>query len=115
MGSGSLTHNLRDVFGSMRGRAGVGNAGYVDAFRGWIRQQLQAGDVEAILDYRRRAPDAARAHPTEEHFVGLPFALGAGRLEEGLEILDGGVDDEFLSMDAYVLGKLPTGAGAQAS
>ena len=115
MGSGSLTHNLRDVFGSMSGRAGVGDAGYVDAFRGWIRQQLQAGDVEAILDYRRRAPDAARAHPTEEHFVGLPFALGAGRLDEGLEILDGGVDDDFLSMDAYVLGKLPTGAGAHAS
>ena len=105
VGSGSLTHNLRDVFGSMSGRAGVGDAGYVDAFRGWIRQQLQAGDVEAILDYRRRAPDSARAHPTEEHFVGLPFALGAGRLEEGLEILDGGVD-------AYVLGKLPTGAQA---
>jgi len=115
VGSGSLTHNLRDVFGSMRGRAGVGDPGYVDAFRDWIRQQLQAGDVEAILDYRRRAPDAARAHPTEEHFVGLPFALGAGHLEEGLEILDGGVDDEFLSMDAYVLGKLPTGAGAQSS
>ena len=47
--------------------------------------------------------------------MGLPFALGAGHLEEGLEILDGGVDDEFLSMDAYVLGKLPTGAGAQSS
>ena len=115
VGSGSLTHNLRDVFGSMRGRAGVGDPGYVDAFRDWIRQQLQAGDVEAILDYRRRAPDAARAHPTEEHFVGLPFALGAGRLEEGLEILDGGVDDDFLSMDAYVLGKLPTGAQSSQS
>ncbi len=29
VGSGSLTHNLRDVFGSMSGRAGVGDAGYV--------------------------------------------------------------------------------------
>ena len=42
--------------------------------------------------------------------MGLSFALGAGRLEEGLEILDGGVDDDFLSMDAYVLGKLPNDA-----
>lgn len=113
VGSGSLTHNLRDVFGGRSGRAGVA-AGYVDAFAHWIRERLQAGDVEAILDYRRRAPDAARAHPTEEHFVGLPFALGAGRLEEGLEILDGGIDDGFLSMDAYVLGRLPTGQGADA-
>ena len=38
--------------------------------------------------------------PPRSDFVGLPFALGAGRLDEGLEILDGGVDDDFLSMDA---------------
>ena len=37
------------------------------------RQRLQA-----LLNYRREAPHAHRAHPTEDHFLPIFFALGAG-------------------------------------
>lgn len=40
---------------------------YVESFRSWMVERLSASDAEALLDYRRRAPHAARAHPTEEH------------------------------------------------
>jgi 4,5-DOPA dioxygenase extradiol len=30
-----------------------------------------------MLDYRAQAPHAERAHPTDEHFLTIYFALGA--------------------------------------
>jgi 4,5-DOPA dioxygenase extradiol len=32
---------------------------------------------DALVDYRRRAPFAAKNHPTEEHYFPLLVALGA--------------------------------------
>ena len=72
VGSGSMTHNLSEFFGGAREPAP-----YVLEFSRWIEQQLERGDLAALLDYRARAPHARRAHPTEEHFLPLFFALGA--------------------------------------
>ncbi len=36
-----------------------------------------AADRQALLDYRRQAPFAERAHPTDEHLLPLFFAMGA--------------------------------------
>ena len=71
VGSGSLTHNL----GEFRGPAS--EAPYVADFVRWIRQAVTARDLDALVDYRRRAPHAERAHPTEEHFLPLLVAVGA--------------------------------------
>ena len=37
-------------------------------------ERLAAHDTDALVAYRERAPDAARAHPTEEHFLPLLVA-----------------------------------------
>lgn len=72
--SGSMTHNLAEFFnGSTESTA------YVDAFSRWVEAALLRGDLPALLDYRAQAPQAQRAHPTEEHFLPLFFALGAAR------------------------------------
>ncbi len=42
-----------------------------------VAQHAEAGEVAALLDYRHQAPFAVRAHPTDEHFLPLFFALGA--------------------------------------
>ncbi|HEY0197669.1 MAG TPA: class III extradiol ring-cleavage dioxygenase, partial [Rhodanobacter sp.] len=74
IGSGSITHNLHD-FGA--GYSDERQAPYVRPFIKWIEQKLAAGDVDALLDYRRQAPFAERAHPTDEHLLPLFVALGA--------------------------------------
>jgi 4,5-DOPA dioxygenase extradiol len=93
IGSGGATHNLREYFYPAGGYRSY------EIFSGWLHETLLGGDREALLDYRRRAPEAARNHPTEEHFLPLFVALGAGgataeRLHHSF--------DRSLCMDAYI-------------
>ena len=101
VGSGSLTHNLYEFRGE---RADV--EPYVQAFAGWFRDQVAAGDLDALLDWQRHAPGALRAHPTDEHLVPLFVALGAaGDDWTRNRCLDGGVAYGMLSMDAFLFGR----------
>ncbi len=96
LGSGSLTHNLGDVrFDSAPA------SGYAVAFAAWIRERLRARDLPALIDYRRLAPHAARAHPTEEHLLPLLVALGASAPDDEFTTMDGGITYGALSMDSY--------------
>ncbi|MDO9314608.1 MAG: class III extradiol ring-cleavage dioxygenase [Burkholderiaceae bacterium] len=96
VGSGSLTHNL----GEFRGPAT--EAAYVADFVRWIRQAVTARDLDALVDYRRRAPHAQRAHPTEEHFLPLLVAVGAASETDRVEVIEGGTVYGMLSMESYV-------------
>ncbi|MBU6246713.1 MAG: dioxygenase [Xanthomonadaceae bacterium] len=101
IGSGSITHNLHDF---RAGHDADHEAPYVRPFIGWIEQRLAAGDTAALLDYRRQAPFAARAHPTDEHLLPLFVALGAAGDAARSQRLDAGVDLGFLAMDIYRFG-----------
>ena len=95
IGSGSLTHNLRDV----RMPQDAPPASYVPAFQQWYAGRLADHDLPALLDWQARAPGAAQAHPHDDHLMPLYVALGAGggratRLND--EISYGA-----LAMDAY--------------
>ena len=97
VGSGHMTHNLRDW---LRG-AGEPQP-YAQEFAEWVRERLDAHDLESLADYRERSPYGARAHPTDEHFLPLFFALGAARDDYKPERIFTGIDAGVLSMDAYV-------------
>lgn len=98
IGSGSMTHNLGEFFGGAREPAP-----YVLAFSRWIEAALARGDMAALLDYRRQAPEAARAHPTEDHFLPLFFALGAAGKDLHANYLSREVMYSMLAMDAFEL------------
>jgi len=98
IGSGHVTHNLRDWFASRHDSRALD---YVPKFAQWLNERIAEDDREAVLDYRERAPSGARAHPTEEHFLPLFVAWGAAgahaRATRVLASIDGGA----LAMDAY--------------
>ncbi|MFI6044120.1 hypothetical protein ACIA8C_20995 [Nocardia sp. NPDC051321] len=50
---------------------------HTEVFDEWAVDALGRGDVDALADYRRKAPGASVAHPTAEHFVPLLVAVGA--------------------------------------
>jgi len=99
IGSGSLTHNLYEVMGDItEGDPRV--PAYVPAFQAWMNEKLLANDINALLDYRLQAPEANRAHPTDEHLLPIFVVLGAaqgGSVERSHSGITGGV----LAMDVY--------------
>lgn len=96
--SGNLTHNLGDF--QQAGRSGQ-TPGYVREFPDWVAERLSAGDLASLLDYRRQAPGAVQAHPTEEHLLPLYVALGAAGASARMQRFHAGIDDYVLAMDAY--------------
>lgn len=103
MGSGSLTHNLGEFF---NGRPAIDApvTPYVEAFSRWVEQALVRHDQAALLDYAAQAPQALRAHPSDDHFLPLFFALGAASDEHTVQYLSREVMYGILAMDAFALG-----------
>jgi 4,5-DOPA dioxygenase extradiol len=69
IGSGFLTHNLRAISDN--------TPAWASEFDQWIAEVLTRDDVDALLDYRTRAPGVEYALPTHEHFVPVILARGA--------------------------------------
>jgi 4,5-DOPA dioxygenase extradiol len=88
IGSGFMTHGLpflRDF------RPDAPPPSWSREFDAWAAETLAKGDVDALIDYRRRAPGLPYAHPTVDHFVPLFVALGASlaQAESGKTVIDG--------------------------
>lgn len=100
LGSGSLTHNLYEVR-----QNGSDTAPYAREFAGWVRGAVLERDTDRLIRYRRSAPYAERAHPTEEHYLPLLVALGASKTSDKTpEVIEGGVTYGVLSMESYAWG-----------
>jgi len=106
IGSGHMTHNLREwIEFARRHRMQVSEtppAAYVRQFRAWVDSALRDDDAMRIARWSEEAPHAQRAHPSDEHFLPLPLAFGAAGPQPQIEHLDLGVDSGVLAMDAYV-------------
>lgn len=70
VGSGFLTHN-------MRAPRGPATPSWAIEFDAWIADVLARRDLDALIDYRHRAPDVRLALPTHEHFAPVLVAAGA--------------------------------------
>lgn len=97
LGSGSLTHDLRSV--SWRGPNTEPE--WVKSFGDWVNTALTEGRIGDLVNYRQRAPNAARNHPTEEHFLPLFVTLGAAGKGARMERLHTSVTFSVLRMDAF--------------
>lgn len=90
-----MTHNLFEFRG-----ATTRVEPYAREFADWVHEAVSNKAVDRLVNYRTQAPHAQRAHPTEEHFLPLLVALGAG-LDADPQFIDGGITYGMLSMDSY--------------
>jgi 4,5-DOPA dioxygenase extradiol len=99
VGSGNVTHNLRDW--QMVQSLGSPRPDYVAGFSDWVHTQMTARNTEALLRYRSSQPNAVRAHPRDEHFLPLMVALGAAGESAKPYAFFRGMSDHVLAMDGY--------------
>jgi 4,5-DOPA dioxygenase extradiol len=100
IGSGGIVHNLGEIDWS--GGAAKPEP-WATAFNDWMAAKAEEGAIEDLADYRGKAPQAARAHPTEDHLVPFFVALGAGGMPSRRFAL--GFDMGSLGMDCYAFGE----------
>jgi 4,5-DOPA dioxygenase extradiol len=74
-GSGFLTHNMRYAF-----RPGVPQ--WASEFDAWAAEAIARFDVDALMDFKNRAPAAQLALPTWEHYAPLLVSAGAANKTE---------------------------------
>jgi 4,5-DOPA dioxygenase extradiol len=97
IGSGHLTHNLRD-WARGQGKAEP----YAKEFQQWVFKNIETHGLESLADYRSASPHGVRSHPTEEHFLPLFVALGAAPENYQSERIFDDIEAGVLAMDAYL-------------
>ncbi len=100
IGSGGIVHNLGELDWDARPE---NVTPWALEFNEWMAGRAEAGAVDELADYRRHAPHAERAHPTEEHVAPFFVALGAGGSPARRLAL--GFDMGSLGMDCYAFGE----------
>ncbi len=88
VGSGFLTHGLPFL---TEFRIDAPAPGWSRDFDAWAAEAMARGDVDALADFRHRAPGLPYAHPTVEHLSPLFVTLGAATDpgQPGLQVIDG--------------------------
>jgi 4,5-DOPA dioxygenase extradiol len=75
IGSGFTTHSFEAIRRYLRGDDSL--AAHIQEFDHWVAEALSRGDVDTLAAYQSKAPAAAIAHPTVDHFVPMFVTLGA--------------------------------------
>lgn len=100
-GSGGVVHNLLKV--RFEDKAASVDP-WARAFDAWVAERVAELDTKALLDYRDKAPHAALAVPTSEHFDPLFFILGAAAGGDRIAPVYEGFQHGNLSMRTFTLG-----------
>jgi len=74
LGSGNVTHDLRAVDFSET----TPPPAWARDFDAWTAETLARRDWDALVDFAAKAPAYRRAHPTDEHWLPILVAAGAG-------------------------------------
>ncbi len=96
VGSGTVVHNLMAI--------GV-EAPWAPAFDAWFADAVAGHDLDALAEWRTRAPAALRAHPTSEHFDPFLVAMGATGAGEKVTTLHEELVFGSLSMRTLTIGE----------
>jgi 4,5-DOPA dioxygenase extradiol len=73
VGSGGFVHNLGRIDWSER----TPPPAWATDFEAWGRGVLERGDLDALVDFRTKAPAPSLAHPSLEHWLPLLVVAGA--------------------------------------
>jgi len=100
IGSGNITHNLSDYRHAYQNQTFTPPK-YIEQFSDWIAHKSSPINIPDLLNYRTQAPNALRAHPSEEHLMPFYVAMGAAGESPLITRFYKGINDYVIAMDAY--------------
>jgi 4,5-DOPA dioxygenase extradiol len=104
MGSGNVTHNLRDLMMRMQ-REDTVVPDWARNFDERLKEILENRDTQALVGLWPASEDARRAHPTPDHFLPIVYAYGATDSQDTVQFPIEGFDHS-VSMRACLWGKM---------
>lgn len=102
VGSGNITHNLRDAFG--RGPSASESPAWATDFDRTVTRVLAERDAAALASLWPDTDDGRRAHPSPDHWFPLLYAYGATDERDTLSFPVEGFDYGSLSMRSVRFG-----------
>ena len=102
VGSGNVTHNLREA---VLGDKDASVDAWAKEFDGFVKDALVSHDFDALIDFEIRQRYAHLAHPTKEHFIPLLYIAGASMNDEKNRFVYEGIEHGNLSMRSWITGE----------
>jgi 4,5-DOPA dioxygenase extradiol len=102
LGSGNITHNLRDAFARAQ-RNDTSRVEWAERFDAAVAAAVSAHDT-GFLGSAHLGEDGLRSHPTPDHYLPLLYAVGASERGEKASFPVTGFDLGSLSMRSVVIG-----------
>jgi 4,5-DOPA dioxygenase extradiol len=101
MGSGAVVHNLAAyAWGNPRARPAMQGTRFEDR----VRELLQDGNDQGLVEYEALGRDAEFAAPTPDHYLPLLYVAGARSKGEGISFPVTGFDGGAVSMLSVKIG-----------
>jgi len=102
LGSGNITHNLRQAFSSLQ-RGDQSTPAWASRFDAEVERAVEQHDA-AFLTRALESSDGRKCHPTPDHYLPLLYAFGASAGGDSVRFPITGFDLGSLSMRAVVFG-----------
>ena len=101
VGTGAMTHNLQELFSCGLKPPDAPAEDWAVEFVNWVADRAAEGATTDLTRYAELAPEAARAHPSDDHF--LPFFVAFGAAGEAAigERIHASIEHGAMAMDAY--------------
>ena len=99
IGSGNITHNLRDI--SMQKDAPV--VSWAKEFDDFVKGAILQQDYDALINFETTQRYAQDAHPTTEHYIPLLYVAGSSYDDDKSEFIYEGFEHASLSMRNWLL------------
>jgi len=102
-GSGNLVHNLRLYAWEQQMPDPYD---WAARFEKKARERMLAGELKALVDYKKLGPDALLSIPTPDHYLPLLYVLGSGQAGERITFPVEGFDGQSMSMLTVSVGHM---------
>lgn len=101
IGSGNIVHNLRNMDWS---NINANPFDWAEAFDEKVKQNLDKGDYQALVNYQTMGKLAQMAVPSNDHYLPMLYTLGLSDNNEELDYLFEGIQYGSISMRCFKIG-----------